>query len=209
MAFARALRQAVRGPEDEAYAATGADDSRDDLGIVAPIVAPGERDRGAPVGGSGGEAGPFDPAAPVAPGPEPTPLGTLLAAAVLLLLVTNLAWFVFATGAGAQSGAVGGAESGGAETGADERAIAGQAPTSVLPSGVRLRAVPDGAKVLRLGVDGLREIGETPMVADPKISPDGRLELELRREGHTPTRIDVINTPDGPDFVVHLPAAAR
>ena len=118
---------------------------------------------------------------------EPRALGTALAAAVGLVLLTNLAWFFY-------------------HTATESEAAPGRAPAatpSILPVGVELETVPPGAKVL-LRNDGEAEFGDTPMVLDPKAGK-GKLELRIRAHGHDDVDVDVESGPAGHQLILHLP----
>ena len=97
-----------------------------------------------------------------------SPLATMLAAAVVVLLISNVLVFIWAL---------------------KPRPIEPQpdgAPTAVLPQGLKLETSPVDVKV----IDAItrKELGQTPLTLDPRIS-DGVLELELSARGYQTEKI--------------------
>lgn len=117
----------------------------------------------------------------------PSPKGGLLAIAVALIVITNAGWFML-------------------QPTVDESQTDGVA-TDVLPDGVHLYSEPTGAKITEVTPDGEKELGETPMVIDPRIRDDETLELKLTRRGHGIVRVDIRRGETGNEIVVDLPPA--
>jgi serine/threonine protein kinase len=118
------------------------------------------------------------------PDNRPSPKGGLAALAFALLLVTNIGWYLFEP-VGVQ-----------AETTSDS--------TEVLPDGVQVVSEPSGAKVIEIRNDREVELGETPMVIDPRIRDDERIQLKLTKRGFVDQKLVIRRTEQGNDVVVEL-----
>lgn len=121
-------------------------------------------------------------------------LGTALAVTLALLVVSNLGWVFWIT-----------------STEPDQEPTAKSLPAEqpfVLPSGVQLRSAPAGAKLYVVDGNKEAEFGDLPMVVDPKSDEDGTLPLIVRKRGFQDLRVDVEETADGQDWIIHLQPAA-
>lgn len=140
------------------------------------------------------ERTPLPVVADVAPTPsEPVrTMGTAFAIAVVVLVLSNLAWFFFGT------------------MNEPEPARADVAATgpSILPVGVTLNTSPEGAHVLRVDEGREVEFGDVPLTLDPKAAPSGELPLVIRKSGHEDLRLNVTADEDGHVLTVQLPVAA-
>jgi serine/threonine protein kinase len=133
------------------------------------------------------------PSPSVEPTVEPgggTGQGTALAVTLVLLVLSNLGWAFWMTSSEPQ-------------TEPTVKSLPAQQP-QVLPSGVQLLSEPEGARLFITDGNKETEFGDLPMVVDPKSDPDGELPLIVRKHGFDDVRIDVKETADGQDWVIHL-----
>ncbi len=115
----------------------------------------------------------------------PSPRGGLLAVAVALLIISNAGWYLF--------------NPLGASAGANP-----EVQTDVLPDGVHLFTEPAGAKVVEIRGEDENEIGETPLVIDPRIRSTNEMILRLDRRGFAPQKVRVRHSDAGNELVVEL-----
>ncbi len=122
-------------------------------------------------------------------------LGTALAVTLALLVVSNLGWVFWMTSSEPDSEPT-------------VKSLPAEQPF-VLPSGVQLRSEPGGARLFLDEGNDETEFGDLPMVVDPKSDEDGSLPLIVRKRGFHDVRIDVKETADGQDWIIHLSEAAE
>lgn len=118
---------------------------------------------------------------------EPGPASTLVTLAIALLVVTNLAWF-FNFMAGSSD-----SEATDAQTNKEEAYAA------------TITSEPEGLETYRS--DSERAIGQTPITFPAsELNDDTPLELELRSDERSNTRLSLRHGTSGPTFRIHVPA---
>lgn len=124
----------------------------------------------------------------------PTPGAVAWGVLLLLLVLSNAGWFVWA---GKQP--VGGPTP---ITVDSVQAVVTDA-SGVLGQSVDLDSSPSGAKVTLLGAQA-GEIGETPVAVSPTIAKDGEAVLRVEKHGYEPFEVGVTKTATGNRLVLRL-----
>lgn len=136
------------------------------------------------------EPTPLPTITPVAKTDEPVrTMGTAFAIAIVVLVLSNLAWFFYTTMIEPEPAHV------------EATSTAGPA---ILPVGATLNTIPAGARVFRIDEGAEIEFGDVPLTLDPKALPGGELPLIVRKAGHQDVRLDVVADEDGHTLTVHL-----
>ncbi len=128
------------------------------------------------------------PELPSPVGPRQGNVGTALAAALVLLVISNLGWFFVTT----------------SQEPAHARQTLSAGAPEILPVGVQLNTLPAEAKIYRVDGSAEKEFGDTPLTLDPKALPEGTLPIIVRKHGHRDIRLDVNTITDGHEIVLHL-----
>lgn len=121
----------------------------------------------------------------------PTPGAVAWGVLLLVLILTNVGWFVW-VGKQTASPAV--------------NVVATATSAGVLGQGVDLDSMPTGAKVTLLGA-GAGELGETPVAVSPTIAQDGAAVLRVEKHGYEPLEVEVTKTSAGNRLVLRLKEA--
>lgn len=116
----------------------------------------------------------------------PTPGAVAWGALLLALVLTNIGWFTWV-----------------GEVSVSEQPVDPPVSPTVLAPGVEIDTSPSGAKVFLEG-ETLSELGESPMVIDPKIGANGRATLRLEKRGFVPVAVDVVPASVGNRLVIKL-----
>lgn len=121
---------------------------------------------------------------------DPPPLGSLFVLALLLLIFTNILWFLFSM-----------------KTPSEPQTITEAAPalSQLLPMGIELHAEPPRATLTQITAAGESDFGDLPIVLNPRAVEEESLRLRISHHGHHDVRIDIRESEDGHDLIVHLP----